>query len=204
MTKNQFRKKCKSQKIKGYRLLWAGEIAAVICIVLMVTGLLLGNKDIISFDVQMLLFLIGGGFALLGIILYFTGERIALRTVKAYARKAASNRSSKVKRQKSFTLENQNGRIEKFSDGDICNYLEEMFISPDQFVALTAPKAKEKVRFVQACMQDGYVELQLGLEEKENVLVSKRCSREECTGIFLAFYKGEFVPYLYEYQPVQF
>lgn len=204
MTRNQFRKKCKAEKIKGYRLLWAGEIAVLIGIFTLLAGILLGNNDIIEFNTEIFLMLVGFVFALTGAVLYIIGEMLAVKTVKSYSNGNSKNSFSKVKRQTSFTLENQNGRIEKFSDADICNYLEDMFITPDQFVTLTAPNAKEKVRFVQACMQEGTVEVQLGLEEKEPTLIHKFCSKEECRHIFLEFHNGQFVPNQYEYQPVQF
>lgn len=204
MTRNQFRKKCKAKKIKGYRLLWTGEIDAAIGVITLLAGFLLGNNGIIEFDLEILLISVGFVFALTGVILYMIGEAIAAKAVRSHSNSKSKNSLSKVKRQNSFTLENQNGKIEKFSDADICNYLEEMFITPDQFVTLTSPKAKERVRFVQACMQERSVVVQLGLEEKENRLIEKLCSKEECIRIFLAFYKGEFVPNRYEYQAVQF
>lgn len=79
-----------------------------------------------------------------------------------------------------------------------------MFISPKQFVTLTAPVPKQNVRFVQACMQADQVELQLGLEVNGTHLVHKLCSKEECRRIFLEFYHGQFAPNPFEYQPVPF
>ena len=57
----------------------------------------------------------------------------------------------KVKSQKGFTLENQDGKLTDFGDVDIEDYLDDMFHTPDQFVILTAPKPQNKVRYVQAC-----------------------------------------------------
>ena len=39
-----------------------------------------------------------------------------------------------------------------------------MFVTPDQFVVLSAPKAQNKVRFVQACTHDGEIEVEFGVE----------------------------------------
>lgn len=108
-----------------------------------------------------------------------------------------------VKPQDRFTLENQNGVIRNFRDIDIEDYLENMFLSPDQFVILTSPKARNKVRYVQACMQKENVEVELGIEENGTHLVYKLCSREECIRIFLDFFDNNFIPDLEEYQPVQ-
>ena len=72
----------------------------------------------------------------------------------------------KVKSQKGFTLENQDGKLTDFGDVDIEDYLDDMFHTPDQFVILTAPKPQNKVRYVQACTHDGEVEVELGIEEE--------------------------------------
>ena len=49
-----------------------------------------------------------------------------------------------------FTLGNQEHEITDFRDIDIEEHLADMFVTPDQFVVLTAPKAQYKVRYVQA------------------------------------------------------
>lgn len=110
----------------------------------------------------------------------------------------------KVERQNAFTLENQNGKIQNIRDIDIESYLEDMFVSPDQFVILTAPKAQHNVRFVQACMQDETVEVELGIENNGTRLFYKLCSKEACYRIFLDFYDNIFIPEMSEYKPVQF
>ena len=68
----------------------------------------------------------------------------------------------KVKTQQGFTLENQEGKLADFRDTDIEHYLSDMFITPEQFVILTAPEARNKVRYVQACTHDGEIEVELG------------------------------------------
>lgn len=103
-----------------------------------------------------------------------------------------------------FTLRNQENEITDFRDIDIEDYLADMFITPDQFVILTAPKAQHKVRYVQACTQDGEIEVELGIEEKGTRLFYKMCSEEECYRIFLDFYENRLVPKMEEYKPVEF
>ena len=71
-----------------------------------------------------------------------------------------------VARQSNFTLENQNGKTENFRDVDIEDYLADMFDDPDQFVILTAPQPQHKVRYVQACVQDEGIEVELGIQEE--------------------------------------
>ena len=110
----------------------------------------------------------------------------------------------KVKSQKGFTLENQDGKLTDFGDVDIEDYLDDMFHTPDQFVILTAPKPQNKVRYVQACTHDGQVEVELGVEDEGTRLFYKMCTEEECTRIFLDFYDGYFVPDMKEYKPVEF
>lgn len=38
-------------------------------------------------------------------------------------------------------------------------------LTEEKFVILTAPEAQHKVRFVQACIHDGGVEVELGIED---------------------------------------
>lgn len=110
----------------------------------------------------------------------------------------------KVKTQQGFTLENQEGKLADFRDTDIEHYLSDMFITPDQFVILTAPEARNKVRYVQACTHDGEIEVELGIEEEGTRLYYKMCSEQDCCRIFLDFYDGRLVPDMKEYKPVEF
>lgn len=110
----------------------------------------------------------------------------------------------KVKSQQGFTLENQDGKLTDFRDVDIEDYLADMFAAPDQFVVLTAPEPRRKIRFVQACVQDEGVEVEVGIEEEGTRLYYKICSEEECYRIFLDFYEDRFVPDWKEYKPVEF
>lgn len=110
----------------------------------------------------------------------------------------------KNKTKQGFTLRNQENEITDFRDIDIEDYLSDMFVTPDQFVVLTAPKAQYKVRYVQACTHDGEIEVELVIEESGTHLYYKMCSREECYRIFLDFYDNTFVPKMEEYKPVEF
>ncbi len=103
-----------------------------------------------------------------------------------------------------FILRNQESERTDFRDIDIEDYLADMFVTPDQFVVLTAPKAQHKVRYVQACTHDGEIEVELGIEEKGTHLYYKMCSEEECYRIFLDFYENRLVPDMEEYKPVEF
>lgn len=109
-----------------------------------------------------------------------------------------------VAEQSRFTLENQNGRTENFEDVDIEVYLEDMFDDPEQFVILTAPEPRHKVRYVQACVQDEGIEVELGIQEEGTRLLGRLCTEEECYRIFMDFYDNAFVPDLSEYRPVEF
>ncbi len=75
-----------------------------------------------------------------------------------------------------------------FPPAPIEKYLENLFITPDQFVILTAPEAQYKVRYVQACTHDEGIEVELGIEEEGTCLYYKMCSQEECRRIFLDFF----------------
>lgn len=103
-----------------------------------------------------------------------------------------------------FILRNQENEITDFRDIDIEEYLEDMFVTPDQFVVLSAPKAQNKIRFVQACTHDGEIEVELGIEDNGTRLYYKMCSQEECFRVFLDFYDNVLVPKMEEYKPVEF
>lgn len=109
-----------------------------------------------------------------------------------------------VKSQQGFTLENQDRKVTDFRDVDIEDYLADMFVTPDQFVILTAPEPQHKIRYVQACTHDGEIEVELGIEEEGTRLYYKMCSEEECCRIFLEFYDNTFLPEMAEYKPVEF
>ena len=108
-----------------------------------------------------------------------------------------------VPSQDGFSLENQNGKTNNISSTDIEDYLNEMFGSFDQFVILTSPKTQNHVRFIQACMVDNQVEVQILIENPKASLYYKQCSKEECLRIFLDYYHNTFIPNMNEYQPVQ-
>lgn len=111
---------------------------------------------------------------------------------------------NKVELRQGFMLRNQENKLTDFSDVDIEDYLEDMFVSPDDFVVLTASEAQYKVRYVQACIHDSGIEVELGLEENGTHLYFKMCSQEECYRIFLDFYSNTFIPKMEEYKPVEF
>lgn len=134
----------------------------------------------------------------------FINEIVLSQSMKLPFKKNKEVVFQKVKSQQGFTLENQERKLTDFRDVDIEDYLEDMFVTPDQFVILTAPEAKNKVRFVQVCTHDGEIEVELGIEEEGTRLYYKMCSEEECCRIFLDFYENRLVPNMREYKPVQF
>lgn len=110
-----------------------------------------------------------------------------------------------VKSQEGFTLRNQERELHDFEEIDIELYLNDMFITPRQFVVLTAPAAQNQIRFVQATVHsNGELEVELGVEGEGTRLYYKICSEEECCQIFLDFYHNAFSPNRKEYKPVEF
>ena len=90
---------------------------------------------------------------------------------------------------------------------EIKEYLEDLFVTPDQFVVLSAPKVQgQKIRYVQACVQkDDGIETELGIEQEEGTtLLYKMCQDEECIQIFLDFFAGRLQVNMDEYEPVSF
>ncbi len=111
-----------------------------------------------------------------------------------------------MEEQNSFTLRNQERELRCFGTEEIEDFLEDMLVTPDQFVVLTAPKAQKQIRYVQACLlDDGTVETELGIEESDGThLYGKICEDEECVRIFLDFFKNRLTVDRKEYKPVQF
>lgn len=103
-----------------------------------------------------------------------------------------------------FTLENQDGALADVAEHDILQYIQYMIEDTDQFVTLTAPKAIDSIRFVQAAITKGEIEVEIGVEKEKCHLYYKMCTREECEKIFLEFFHGDFVANMEEYQPVLF
>lgn len=110
----------------------------------------------------------------------------------------------KTPEQEGFSLENQDGKLRNITDIDVKNYLDKMFVSSDQFVVLVSPKTQNNVRFVQACIVNNQIEVELSIEESQAHLYYKYCSKEECYRIFLDFYHNRLIPNMKEYKPVQF
>lgn len=108
--------------------------------------------------------------------------------------------------QKTFSMENQERKLTEFGTEELEDFLEDMLVTPDQFVVLTAPKAKDRIRYVQARARDEvWIEVELGVEEAGGTrLYYKMCEEEECFRIFLDFFAGRLRVDWTEYQPVQF
>ncbi len=80
-----------------------------------------------------------------------------------------------------------------------------MLIDEKQFASLTAPESINSVKYVQACLSNGKVEVQIGLDfYNKTELYYKICSDDEVLDIFKDFYNKKFVPDLSEYRPVSF
>lgn len=110
-----------------------------------------------------------------------------------------------INSQEGFTLRNQERELHDFEEIDIELYLNDMFITPRQFVVLTAPVAQNQIRYVQATVHsNGELEVELGIEKENTQLYYKICSEEECYQIFLDFYHNAFNPDRKEYKPVEF
>lgn len=111
-----------------------------------------------------------------------------------------------MEKQEGFTLRNQEQELRHFGTGEIEAFLEDMLVTPDQFVVLTAPEARNQIRYVQACLQkDGTVETEIGIESADGTrLYGKQCEDEECVRIFLDFFENRLAIDREEYQPVRF
>lgn len=201
MTRKDYKRLCRQGKTKSYRLRLAGTILASAGAVAVIAGYLLAGGSL-DFSVVLLILALGFALALAGVVVDSIGELLTTRGYKAYINGNISEAFKDASG--SYILENQNGKLSKFTDADISNYLEEMFINPEQFVSLTAPMPQKGLRFIQAAMNGNDVELQLGLDTGGAKLVYKLCTRSECRKAFLFFFEGRFKPNLSEYMPVEF
>lgn len=201
MTRKEYKRLCRQGKTKSYRLRLAGTILAAAGAVAVMAGYFLTGTGV-DFSAVLLILALGFALALAGVIVDYIGEFLTTKGYKAYLNGNISDAFKDARG--SYILENQNGKLSKFTDADISNYLEEMFINPNQFVTLTAPKPQNGLRFIQAAMNGSDVELQLGLDTGGAQLVFKLCTQSECRKAFLYFYEGRFKPDLGEYQSVEF
>ena len=103
-----------------------------------------------------------------------------------------------------FTVENQDGSLADVTENDILQYIQYIVEDNQQFATLTAPKAIGGIRFVQAAVNNGEIEVEIGVEKEKCHLYYKMCTQEECEKIFLEFFHGEFVAKMEEYKPVLF
>ncbi len=105
-----------------------------------------------------------------------------------------------------FELENQSGLTENPTKQDLLHCLGMLYDDPDQFVTLTLSRAKNGVRYMQACSAEDGIIIQLGLESGEQTRLVERCvgTPEECTEIFVKFLEAGLVDRMSGYKPVQF
>ncbi len=105
-----------------------------------------------------------------------------------------------------FKLSNQNGMIENPTKEDLKEYLNLLFDDKDQFITLSLDKARNKIRYVQACFAGSKLIVQLGLEENNTTKLVEKVTTgsEECFDIFYKFYDYGIVDNVKQYQPVQF
>lgn len=110
-----------------------------------------------------------------------------------------------VQSQKNFTIENQNGKYTVETEENFYEFIDAVLEDENQFATFTAPKAIHGVRFVQICLTDGKIELQIGMEANNRTkLYYKMCSNSEVFDIFCDFFNESFVPDMTQYQPVEF
>lgn len=108
-----------------------------------------------------------------------------------------------VKPQEFYTLENQYEKIVDCDEVDVRRFLNNMFDCSDQFVILTSPTVQNKVRYVQACMKNELVEVEIAIQNQRTRLYYKICTKGECYAIFYDFINNEFEPNMAEYQLVE-
>lgn len=104
-----------------------------------------------------------------------------------------------------FTLENQDALFKEINQDSLLSQLELLYDHANDFVILTAPKAMQHVRYLQAAMCDEDVDVQIGIEKEKGCYLSHMLVDEfTCSDMFLDFYAHGKIPDLSKLQPVEF
>ncbi|RKJ77564.1 hypothetical protein D7X33_11655 [Butyricicoccus sp. 1XD8-22] len=81
----------------------------------------------------------------------------------------------------------------------------EMLEGDAEFVTLTLAEISSNVRYVQSCLNDDGIYIELGVEEGGHTrLISKYCAEEECFDIFEEFFREGTVSDRSGYSPTEF
>lgn len=201
MTREQYKALCRKEKTASYRWLLTGRLLAAAGIIAAGAAVLLGYWGILSFSAELPILIAAAVTACMGIAANLVGEALTERGHKATVREGSFQSSAKPK---SFKLENQSGAIHRFTEAHIDNALQDLFCDSDQFLILEAPKPSHGIRYVQARQAQGWILLQLGMEEQGQIrLVEKLCRQEACRRVFLEFYRGSYAPGKWEYRDAQ-
>lgn len=140
------------------------------------------------------------------IILAIVAAFVVIIVKKVILKKPNKNPDFEVVQAESyFTIEDQYGKYVAVCEDDFYEFIEAVIEDENQFATLTAPKAIRGVRYVQACLTNDKVEVQVGVESGNATnLYFKMCSGNEVLNIFKKFYNGNFILDTDQYKPVAF
>jgi len=124
---------------------------------------------------------------------------------KLFRKKSTEVRFDKMPPESRYRLENQNGCLYDFGHCEILDFIHEITVDRKQFVTLVLPEAVNNIRFMQACVNDGKITVQIGIEEHNSTrLVEKHCTYEQTQKMFLLFFDSGAVEDIGSYKPVSF
>ena len=140
------------------------------------------------------------------IILAVVAAFVVIIVKKVILKKPNKNSDFEVVQAESyFTIEDQYGKYVAVCENDFYEFIEAVLEDENQFATLTAPKAIRGVRYIQACLTNGKVEVQIGVEsENKTNLYYKMCSGDEALIVFKDFFNGNFILDMAQYKPVTF
>lgn len=124
--KKKFRKLCKKEKRSCYNYILLGGFLAILGFVTVLMTFILAKRLVIGFPTYQILFAVGCIFAVIGLILYFIGERIFNKEFMYINKKMSENRKSKIVRKatRAFLIEDNKILAIQYNKKDLLNYFD--------------------------------------------------------------------------------
>lgn len=124
--KKKFRKLCKKEKRACYNYILLGGFLAILGFITVLITFTLAKKLVIGFPTYQILFALGCIFAVIGLILYFIGERIFNKEFIDISKKMEETRKSKLIRKatRAYLIEDDKILVIQYNKKDLLNYFD--------------------------------------------------------------------------------
>ncbi len=84
MNKKEFKKKCKKEKTRGYKLTTVGTIISCMGLIIVLITLLLDNNEFFEYPMQIVWYIIGAIISFIAMVLEIVGEYEISKQFKEY------------------------------------------------------------------------------------------------------------------------